>query len=84
MTNYIVMKRANVHDAKTHFSRYLDEVAAGETILICKHNQPVAELRPIPSRATSPRPWGIDHGVLEVPADFNAPLPDDILAEWEE
>lgn len=76
------MKRANVHEAKTHLSRYLDEVAAGETIVICKHNRPVAELRPIPAKPTSLRAWGTDQGVLVVPKDINAPLSEDILADW--
>ena len=41
------MIRVNVHEAKTHLSRYLERVAEGESVVICKRNIPVAELRPI-------------------------------------
>jgi antitoxin (DNA-binding transcriptional repressor) of toxin-antitoxin stability system len=41
------MIRLNVHQAKTHLSKYLDRLAKGETILLCKRNTPVAEIRAV-------------------------------------
>jgi len=42
------MTKVNVHKAKTHLSRYLDRVEGGETVILCRHNKPIAEIRPIP------------------------------------
>ncbi len=41
------MIRVNIHEAKTHLSKYLEKVAEGETIILCKRNVPIAEIRPI-------------------------------------
>ena len=78
------MIRINIHEAKTHLSRYLNRVAAGETILLCKRNRPVAEIRPIRARRTTPRPIGLAQGRFTVPASFFEPLPEAELAAWEE
>ena len=73
------MIRLNVHEAKTHLSRYLNRVEAGETIVLCRHNRPIAEVRPIAAQA-SPRKrrFGIDEGKFEIPPEFFEPLPDDL------
>jgi antitoxin (DNA-binding transcriptional repressor) of toxin-antitoxin stability system len=42
------MIKLNIHEAKTHLSRYLSRLAKGETITLCKRNVPIAEIRPIP------------------------------------
>jgi antitoxin (DNA-binding transcriptional repressor) of toxin-antitoxin stability system len=77
------MKRLNIHEAKTHLSRELAELAPGDVIVICKNNEPVAELKALPRRLRRRRPWGIDRGVFAVPADINASLPEEELAAWE-
>ena len=77
------MKRLNIHEAKTHLSRELANLAPGEVIVICKNNEPIAELRALPGRPARRRPWGIDRGAFVVPEDFNAPLPEDELGSWE-
>jgi antitoxin (DNA-binding transcriptional repressor) of toxin-antitoxin stability system len=77
------VKRLNIHEAKTHLSRELAELAPGDVIVICKNNEPIAELRALPKRLARKRPWGIDAGVFAIPADINAPLPADELATWE-
>jgi antitoxin (DNA-binding transcriptional repressor) of toxin-antitoxin stability system len=77
------MKRINIHEAKTHLSRHLAELEPGEVIVICKNNEPIAELRALPRSRTQPRPWGIDRGKFAVPDDFNAPLSEEDLAAWE-
>lgn len=73
-----LMKRANVHDAKTHFSDYLEQVEAGEVVLICRRNVPVAELRPIVRRPKEPRPLGLAKGSVKLGPAFFEPLPKSI------
>ena len=46
----------NIADAKAHLSRYLGRVERGETILLCRRNVPVAELRPLPKPAGKAAP----------------------------
>lgn len=77
------MKTINIHAAKTHLSRLVEEAAAGEEIVIAKAGKPVARLCPLatPQRR---RVLGILEGKLHPPDDFEAPLPDDVLAAFEE
>ena len=53
------MIKINIHDAKTHLSHYLNELEQGETILLCKRNEPVAEIRPIARHSIEDRPIGL-------------------------
>jgi prevent-host-death family protein len=69
----------NVHDAKTHLSRYLARVEQGETVVLCRRNRPVAELRPLPKKRNEPRPLGLEAGRFTVGDAFDEPLPDDLL-----
>ena len=73
------MIRINIHEAKTHLSRFLKRLRAGEVILICKRNVPIAELRAVAGHRTAKRPIGLEQGKLTVPSSFFEPLPDDIL-----
>ena len=76
------MIEVNIHEAKTHLSRLLRKVQAGEEILIKKAGKPVARL--IAARGKrGARPLGLDKDRFVVPPDFNAPLPDDILDAFE-
>jgi prevent-host-death family protein len=68
----------NIHEAKAKLSEYLDKVAAGERVLICKRNQPVAELRAVEQKRTEPRPLGGATGIV-IPPSFFEPMPDDWL-----
>lgn len=74
-------KSVGVHEAKTHLSRLLDEVAAGEEVVITRRGEPAARLVAIPS--TKARRFGLDRGRLAVPADFDAPLDAEALADFE-
>jgi prevent-host-death family protein len=71
----------NVHEAKTHLSRLLERVAAGEEVTIAKAGRPVARL--VPVHAPSARRLGMDAGRVEIADDFDAPLPDDVLSDFE-
>ena len=76
------MIQLNISDAKTHLSKYLERVERGETIVLCRRNLPIAEIRPLTSSSAAPRPVGIDRG-MEIPPEFFEPLPDDVLRAFE-
>lgn len=76
------MLEVNIHEAKTHLSRLLARVAAGEEIVIARAGKAVARLVPF-HKPKGRRPLGIDRGRYEVPPDFDAPLPDDVIAAFE-
>lgn len=75
------MTEVNIHEAKTQLSRLLRQVSAGEEIVIARAGKPVAKLIPVDGEPK--RVFGLDKGLFEVPEDFDDPLPDDLLAEFE-
>lgn len=77
------MQTINIHEAKAKLSEYLAAVEAGETVVICRRNVPVAEIVPIRKARKEPRPLGLacDAGNA-IPASFFDPLPDDLLAAF--
>ena len=76
------MLKVNLADAKAHLSQYLDSVERGETVILCRRNVPVAEIRPLPKPLTEPRPIGTDADFV-VPESFFEPLPEDLLQAFE-
>ncbi len=77
-----VTKTVNIHEAKTHLSRLLKRVAAGDEVIIAKAGHPVARL--IPFGRGGKRILGMDAGSdFYIAPDFDAPLPDDILDDFE-
>ncbi len=77
------MSTVNIHAAKTHLSRLIDEVAEAEEVVIANAGRPVARLVPI-GNPPGKRVLGRLEGRLKVPRDFDASLPDDVLAAFEE
>src|SRR5437016_3063089 len=73
----------NVAEAKANLSKLLKRVEKGETVVICQQYRPVAELRPVRSKRTRPRPLGLARGTFIVPPSFFEPLPEDILKAFE-
>lgn len=71
--------RLNVHEAKTHLSKYLAAVERGETVVLCRYNEPIAEIRPLAPKRKTPRPIGLAKGTFEVGPEFFEPLPDELL-----
>lgn len=69
----------NIHEAKTHLSRLLQRVAAGEEVTIARAGVPVARLVAVKPKLNKVRPLGMDRGRIWVADDFDAPLPDDLL-----
>jgi prevent-host-death family protein len=72
----------NIHEAKTQLSRLLARVAAGEEVVIARAGTPIARLVPI-RPPDEPRVLGQDRGRYDVPEDFDAPLPPDVLSDFE-
>ena len=67
--------QVTVHEAKTHLSRLLHQVQAGEEIIVARGKEPVAKLVPI--RPAKPkRIPGRDRGKIWIAPEFNAPLKD--------
>ena len=77
------MIRLNIHEAKTHLSRHLKRLARGETILLCRRNVPVAEIRPLPAPPAGKRPVGLAKGKVGLAPSFFEPLPEEILEGFE-
>jgi prevent-host-death family protein len=72
----------NIQEAKTHLSSLLQAVASGAEVIIAKAGKPMARL----SRIEESRPhirFGVLKGKVKVSDDFDAPLPDNILLEFE-
>jgi prevent-host-death family protein len=76
------MTTVNIHEAKTHLSRLVDEVAAGAEIIIAKAGKPMARLAPIAAPIRKKR-LGLLKGKIKVPDDFNASLDEETLSTFE-
>ena len=72
------MKTVNIHEAKTTLSKLLELVAAGEEVVIAKAGNPVARLVSVSETSSKPR-FGTEKGRFEIPEDFDAPLPKEVL-----
>jgi prevent-host-death family protein len=73
----------SMHQAKTTLSQLVQRAAAGETVLIGPNGQPVVKLTALHAAATPKRRLGALKGQLRLPADFDAPLPEGLLADFE-
>ncbi len=71
-----------MHAAKTHLSRLLDRVEAGEEIVIARNNRPVARL--VAYAGEPIRSPGRLRGLLQIAEDFDDPLPDDLMEAFED
>ena len=75
-------KTVNLYEAKTHLSELVERAARGEEVVIAKAGLPRARLVPL-GRPSAPRRPGAWKGRLRISPDFDAPLPDDLLAAFE-
>ena len=75
------MATINIHEAKTHLSRIVEEVAGGKEVLIAKSGKPMAQLVPLESRR-APIRFGVLKGKLKVAKDFDAQLPAKVLRDF--
>lgn len=81
----MVMAKVNIFEVKAKLSEYVERATAGERILICRHNTPVAELRAVETPRADERPVGPLPGrpAFELPPSFFEPLADEELDLWE-
>lgn len=78
------MSTISINEIHENTSKVFNRVAAGEHFLVTMAGEPIAELHPIPNTVTpKKRPYGLAAGQFTVPDDFDAPLPDEILASFE-
>jgi prevent-host-death family protein len=76
------MRTVNMHEAKTHFSKLVDSVMKGNEIIIAMAGKPVAKLIPIEKKPKR-RPGALK-GKIKITKDFDDPLPEDILSDFED
>lgn len=76
------MEQVNIHQAKTNLSKLLEKVQDGQEVIISKAGKPIAKLVPF-NPAASSRKLGLMKGKIRIAADFDAPLPDNIIEEFE-
>ena len=84
------MVTISIDDMERDLTGYLHRVQAGETLLVLEPDQPAVEIKPFrtfePEFAVGvgePRPFGLCAGEFVVPDDFDAPLPEEILQDFE-
>lgn len=73
------MIKLNIREAKTRLSAILARLRPGETILLCRRNTPIAEIRALPVASRKRRPIGLEAGKFTVPKSFFEPLPEDVI-----
>ncbi|WP_308467026.1 type II toxin-antitoxin system Phd/YefM family antitoxin [Rathayibacter soli] len=77
------MRTVNIHEAKTTFSRLVDEASAGDVIVIAKAGHPVAKLTRLDAPESPPKRLGFLEGMVQVPDDFDTFMQDEIVALFE-
>jgi antitoxin (DNA-binding transcriptional repressor) of toxin-antitoxin stability system len=77
------MTTISVQDIQRDPQAFLQRVEAGEAFVVVQGERPLAEVRPLSVTATQPRLFGLGAGQFTVPADFDRPITDDILKEFE-
>ncbi|MCB1961328.1 MAG: type II toxin-antitoxin system Phd/YefM family antitoxin [Rhodocyclaceae bacterium] len=76
------MESVNIYDAKTRLSQLVDKAAAGEDVVVSRNGKPLVRITRLEAPKRRIR-FGVLKGKLTVPADFDAPLPDEVLAGFE-
>jgi len=70
-------------EMERNLSAYLRRAQAGETLVVMENGKPMVEVKPTLASLASPRPYALCAGEFSVPDDFDAPLPDDFIANFE-
>ena len=88
LTNFIgycmAMIKLNIHEVKSQLSKYIDLVEGGETVVVCKRNIPVAEIRSIEKKKKRKPVLGWADGQGRISPSFDGPMPVEELRSWEE
>ncbi len=67
----------------SNVQQYIEAVLKGENLVIAKKNHPAIRMEPIVHETKQPRPYGLCAGEIQIADDFDNPLPDYILDEFE-
>ena len=79
-----IMITISIDEIQRDLLGYLHLVEAGETLVILQADKPVAEIKPIAPSAKRLRPFGLCAGEFRVPDDFDEPLPEEIIDQFED
>ena len=77
------MKPVNIYEAKTRFSQLVDKAAAGEDVIVSRNGKPLVRITRLADGQKQKIKFGVLKGKLKIAADFDAPLPGDVLADFE-
>jgi prevent-host-death family protein len=75
------MQTVNIHEAKSQLSRLIEAVVSGEEVVIAKAGTPLVRLVPVDQKPKLR--FGLMKGKIKIAEDFDAPLPEDVLATFE-
>ena len=76
----------NINEIKTHFSNYPTKVSNGETVVVCRRNVPIAEIKPVAALPNKKRPIGLagkEYPGFQISDAFFESLPGDIVAAFD-
>ena len=76
------MEQVNIYEAKTHFSKYVEQAESGEDVIIARGGKQVARLTSIKAKKNLIR-FGVLKGRVRVAADFDDALADEVVAGFE-
>lgn len=77
------MLTVTIDEIQRNLTSYLQQVAAGESIIIRQEGKPIAEIKPLSATSQQIRPYGLCAREFIVPDDFDCPLPEEILNSFE-
>ncbi|MBL8551928.1 MAG: type II toxin-antitoxin system Phd/YefM family antitoxin [Hyphomonadaceae bacterium] len=77
------MKTYNIHEAKTHLSRLIDQASKGEPFIIAKAGKPLVQVTPIDAPPKSKSRIGFLEGKFSVPDDFDTMHQEEIIRLFE-
>jgi prevent-host-death family protein len=75
------MESVNIYDAKTRLSQLVDKAAAGEDVVVSRNGKPLVRITALVVE-NRPVKFGVLRGKVKIAPDFDAPLPNDVLAEF--
>ncbi len=78
-----VMATISIQEIQRDPASFLRRVEARETLIVIRDERSLAEIKPLPTRSCEPRPFGLCAGELNVSDDFDAPLPESVLLDFE-
>ncbi len=78
-----IMTTISIDEIQRDLMGYLRRVKAGEAFMLLEDNEPVAEIKPVVPNEARLRPYALCAGEFGVPEDFNAPLPDEVMEQFQ-